>query len=169
MTSIFDLSPTGLSALLAEWGGPAFRAKQLWSGLYAQLAPSFDAMTDLPKDLRHRLNAELQFGQLTPALNARSKDGSTNKILFRLADGRQIESVLMTYRERRTACISTQAGCAMGCVFCATGQMGFDRQLSAGEIVEQVLWFARDLHKKGDALTNVVIMGMGEPFHNYAA
>lgn len=169
MTSVFDLSAAGLSAMLTEWGGPAFRAKQLWSWLYPQLAPSFDAMTDLPKELRQRLNAELQFGQLTPAVNARSKDGSTNKILFRLADGRQIESVLMMYRERRTACISTQAGCAMGCVFCATGQMGFDRHLSAGEIVEQVLWFARELRQKDDALTNVVIMGMGEPFHNYDA
>jgi len=169
MTSVFDLSLADLSALLAEWGGPAFRAKQVWSWLYPQLAPSFDAMTDLPKELRQRLNAELQFGQLTPVVNARSQDGSTNKILFRLADGRQIESVLMMYRERRTACISTQAGCAMGCVFCATGQMGFRRHLRAGEIVEQVLWFARELKANGDRLTNIVVMGMGEPFHNYEA
>ena len=90
-------------------------------------------------------------------------------MLFGLPDARQIESVLMGYETRRTACISTQAGCAMGCVFCATGQMGFRRHLSAGEIVEQVLWFARELKSRGDRLTNVVVMGMGEPFHNYDA
>jgi 23S rRNA (adenine2503-C2)-methyltransferase len=126
-------------------------------------------MTDLPKALRQRLSAELQFSTLTPVIDLHSTDGTTNKLLFQLADGHRIESVLMEYSRRHTACISTQAGCAMGCVFCATGQMGFDRHLSVGEIVEQVLWFARNLQKKDDSLSNVVVMGMGEPFHNYEA
>ncbi len=169
MKSIFEFSLDELTALLAAWGQPAFRAKQVWGWVYQRLAPSFAAMTDLPKALRQQLEAEVAYGTLLPVINAHSQDGSTNKILFRLSDGRQIETVLMRYQERNTTCISTQAGCAMGCVFCATGQMGFDRNLSAAEIVEQVLWFARDLHKEGQSLTNVVVMGMGEPFHNYDA
>ncbi|MBI3241710.1 MAG: 23S rRNA (adenine(2503)-C(2))-methyltransferase RlmN [Chloroflexi bacterium] len=169
MTYLFDLSLADLASLLAGWGQPAFRAKQVWGWAYQRLAPSFEAMTDLPKPLRQHLSAELQFSRLTPAINLHSTDGTTNKLLFRLDDDRQIDSVLMGYNQRPTACISSQAGCTMGCVFCATGQMGFDRHLSAGEIVEQVLWFARELKKKDDALSNVVVMGMGEPFHNYEA
>ncbi len=169
MISLFNLSFDQLTALLAGWGQPAFRARQVWGWAYQRLAPSFAAMTDLPKDLRQRLEAEVQFGTLSPVLDLHSRDNSTNKILFRLVDNHRIESVLMRYSDRRTTCISTQAGCAMGCVFCATGQMGLDRHLSAGEIVEQVLWFARALQKDGEALTNIVVMGMGEPFHNYDA
>jgi 23S rRNA (adenine2503-C2)-methyltransferase len=169
MKSIFDLSFDELSALTAEWEQPAFRAKQIWGWVYQRLAPSFAAMTDLPKPLRQKLESELAFGALMPVVDLHSHDKTTHKILFKLADNRQIETVLMRYSDRNTTCISTQAGCAMGCVFCATGQMGFDRHLSAGEIVEQVLWFARDLKKEGKNLTNIVIMGMGEPFHNYDA
>jgi len=169
MLSLFELSLTDLAAHLKEWGEPPFRAKQIWGWAYQRLAGSFDDMSDLPKNLRARLTAEIQFTRLTPVINQTSKDKSTNKILFALSDQHKIESVLMHYRDRHTTCISTQAGCAMGCVFCATGQMGFDRHLSAGEIVEQVLWFARDLYKEGDKLSNIVIMGMGEPFHNYEA
>ncbi|MEK7440272.1 MAG: 23S rRNA (adenine(2503)-C(2))-methyltransferase RlmN [Chloroflexota bacterium] len=169
MLSLFELSLTDLTSVLKEWGEPPFRAKQIWGWTYQRLAGSFDDMSDLPKNLRARLNAEIQFTRLTPVINQTSKDKSTNKILFALSDQHKIESVLMHYRDRHTTCISTQAGCAMGCVFCATGQMGFDRHLSAGEIVEQVMWFARDLYKEGDKLSNIVIMGMGEPFHNYEA
>ena len=96
-------------------------------------------------------------------------DGETHKTLFHLPDGHPIETVRMNYERRRTLCISTQSGCAMGCVFCATGQMGYLRHLSSGEIVEQVLYFARQLVKEGRQITNIVIMGMGEPFHNYDA
>ena len=85
-----------------------------------------------------------------------------------LPDGNAIEAVLMLYDERRTLCISTQAGCAMGCVFCATGQMGFKQHLTSGEIVEQVLYYARQLKQRDERVTNIVVMGMGEPFHNYA-
>jgi len=169
MRSIFNLSFDELSALLAEWGLPAFRAKQVWGWIYQRLAGSFAEMTDLPKALRQQLEDNLQFGTLTPTLDLYSQDKTTNKILFRLQDNRQVETVLMRYADRRTTCISTQAGCAMGCVFCATGQMGFDRNLTVGEIVEQVLWFARRLQKEELALTNIVVMGMGEPFHNYDA
>jgi 23S rRNA (adenine2503-C2)-methyltransferase len=169
MSTIFDLSFDELAALTAEWGLPGFRAAQVWGWLYERLAGSFAEMTDLPRELRTRLESSLQFGGLSPAVNLTSRDRTTHKILFNLPDHRQIETVLMRYADRRTVCISTQAGCAMGCVFCATGQMGFDRHLSAGEIVEQVLWFARLLKSEGQALTNVVVMGMGEPFHNYDA
>jgi 23S rRNA (adenine2503-C2)-methyltransferase len=96
-----------------------------------------------------------------------SRDGLTLKRLFQMTDGQTIETVLMRYDKRRTLCISTQAGCAMGCVFCATGQMGFFRHLSVGEIVGQVLHFARELAQSGEHVTNIVMMGMGEPLHNY--
>ncbi|MBI3763451.1 MAG: 23S rRNA (adenine(2503)-C(2))-methyltransferase RlmN [Chloroflexi bacterium] len=178
MISVFDLTRAAFAARLSEWGEPPFRTEQIWNWLYVRLADSPAAMKNLPKPLREKLAAEFSFNSLTPIVDLRSNDGGTHKILFRLPDGRQIESVLMRYDKRRTACISTQAGCAMGCVFCATGQMGFDRHLTAGEIVEQVLWFERALapHPSpkrrgagGEGLTNVVLMGMGEPFHNYEA
>lgn len=169
MKPLFELSLPDLTSVLKEWGEPPFRAKQIWGWTYQRMAGSFEDMSDLPKNLRARLTAEIQFTRLTPVINQTSKDKSTNKILFALSDQHKIESVLMHYRDRHTTCISTQAGCAMGCVFCATGQMGFDRHLSPGEIVEQVMWFARDLYKEGDKLSNIVIMGMGEPFHNYEA
>lgn len=124
-------------------------------------------MTDLPRGLRARLKEHFVLGRLIPVAEQRSTDGWTRKWLFQLPDGSQIETVLMEYDgERRTVCISSQAGCAMACSFCATGQMGFVRNLRSGEIVEQVLWAARAL---GDErLSNVVYMGMGEPFANYA-
>lgn len=165
----FDLTFDQLRAQLAEWGTPAYRARQVWQAVYRDLAPSLEAISTLPKPLRQQLAAAFAFGTLTPTTELRSSDGQTRKQLFHLPDGRAIEAVLMGYAQRRTTCISTQAGCAMGCVFCATGQMGFKRHLTAGEIVQQVLWFARTLKAQDDRLTNVVVMGMGEPFHNYEA
>jgi 23S rRNA (adenine2503-C2)-methyltransferase len=153
--------------LFAMWGEPKFRARQVWDWLYDKHVADFDAMTNLSKALRERLKAETQLGVLSLVTEQVSHDG-TVKRLYRLPDGQLIESVLMLYdSNRRTACISTQAGCAMGCVFCATGQMGFARHLSAAEIVEQALAFARVLDADGERLSNVVLMGMGEPFHNY--
>jgi 23S rRNA (adenine2503-C2)-methyltransferase len=169
MQSLLDISLEHLTQRLETWGEPQFRAQQIWQALYHDLATSPDEITTLPKLLREKLKAEFTLGSLSPAAEARSSDGQTRKRLFRLPDGKSIEAVLMGYEKRRTTCISTQAGCAMGCVFCATGQMGFRRHLRAGEIVEQVLWFARELKAKGDRLTNIVVMGMGEPFHNYEA
>ncbi len=167
--NIYNLTRDALREHIKSWGEPGYRADQIWTGLYHDLAPDPDAMTTLPKKLRERLAEAFTFGGLTPANEARSSDGQTRKLLFRLPDGRAIESVLMGYARRRTTCISSQAGCAMGCVFCATGQMGFLRHLEVGEIVAQVLWYARELRAKDDRLTNIVVMGMGEPLHNYDA
>src|SRR5258708_39052086 len=169
MPSFYDLSFDQLEAQLTAWGQPRYRGLQIWQAVYRDLAAGPQAISTIPRALREQLAAELGFGSLTPKVEARSSDGQTRKVLFQLADGREIETVLMGYESRRTICISTQAGCAMGCVFCATGQMGFRRHLGAGEIVEQVLWFARELKARDDHLTNIVVMGMGEPFHNYEA
>ncbi len=150
-----------LASLLSN--EPGYRTEQVWKGLWERgLLPG--DMTDLPKSLRERLGTELE-----PALHevARSvsSDGQTTKWLWQLADGRRIETVLMLYPERATVCVSSQAGCAMGCGFCATGQAGFDRQLSVGEIVEQVVEARRQALPC--RLSNVVFMGMGEPLANY--
>jgi 23S rRNA (adenine2503-C2)-methyltransferase len=168
--SIYDLSLDELTAALQSWGQPGYRARQVWEWLYQHKAAEFAAMTNLPNALRDRLEAAFRIGSLAPVTELHSTDGNTVKRLWNLPDGQMIESVLMEYDGvRRTACISTQAGCAMGCVFCATGQMGFARHLTAGEIVEQALVFARQLEADGERLSNVVLMGMGEPLHNYDA
>ena len=188
MPSFFDLTLEQVAQAMEAWGEPRYRARQIWQAVYRDLAASPEFVTTLPKPLRQKLAEAFSFGSLTPATTLTSADRQTRKTLFRLADGSAIEAVLMHYgdsdpaeaaapsvRERRTVCISTQAGCALGCVFCATGQMGFMRNLTAGEIVEQVLYHARKLKAQpGEAsadearpLTNIVIMGMGEPFLNY--
>lgn len=164
---IYDLDFDQLKELVQSWGQPAYRAKQIWQGVYVQLWHSPQEFTSLPSSLRDRMTNELSFSGLVPAAILKSSDGQTVKTLFRLSDQRSIEAVLMRYEHRQTLCISSQAGCAMGCTFCATGQMGFKRHLSSGEIVEQVLYYARTLKEEGKSVTNVVLMGMGEPFHNY--
>jgi 23S rRNA (adenine2503-C2)-methyltransferase len=167
MTNLYELTLDELTALFQQWGEPRFRAKQVWDWLYTNPVDSFDRMVNLPKLLRERLASETTLGSLEIITERSSRDG-TVKRLYRLPDGQLIESVLMPYDDdRRTACISTQAGCAMGCVFCATGQMGFARHLTAAEIVEQAVRYAALLHAEGDRLSNIVLMGMGEPFHNY--
>ena len=166
---IYDLDYDSLADILADWGEPSYRAHQVWQGLYQSLWQKPREFTNLPIKLRQRLSDEFRFTSLSPIDVLQSNDGETRKTLFRLPDGRAIETVLMRYSNRRTLCISTQAGCAMGCVFCATGQMGFRRNLNSGEIIEQVLFFARQLHDLGERVTNVVVMGMGEPLHNYDA
>ena len=166
---IYDLDLNQLEAILKEWGQPAYRARQIWNGLYQNLWNAPEQFTTLPLALREKLADRFSFSHLEPLQVLESSDGETRKTLFRLPDGRSIEAVRMRYERRRTLCISTQAGCAMGCVFCATGQMGFKRNLTSGEIVEQVLYYARRLQAQGDRVTNVVVMGMGEPFHNYDA
>ncbi|MBN1564478.1 MAG: 23S rRNA (adenine(2503)-C(2))-methyltransferase RlmN [Anaerolineae bacterium] len=168
--SIYDLTLRDLTQKIETWGEPAYRARQVWEWLYQHKVTGFAAMRNLPQTLRTRLEEAFHIGGLVPVTELHSTDGQTIKRLWRLPDDQLIESVLMEYDGvRRTACISTQAGCAMGCVFCATGQMGFARHLSAGEIVEQALIFARQLEADGDRLSNVVLMGMGEPLHNYDA
>ncbi|MCB9698272.1 MAG: 23S rRNA (adenine(2503)-C(2))-methyltransferase RlmN [Alphaproteobacteria bacterium] len=166
-TDLWALDEAELTALLKRWGQPAFRARQIRGWLYDRGAVDVAAMTDLPKGLREQLAAEARVGSGEVVAEQVSKDG-TRKRLLRFPDGQTVESVLMPYEDgRRTACISTQAGCAMGCVFCATGQMGLSRHLRSDEIVEQALRFAAELRADGHRLSNVVLMGMGEPFHNY--
>jgi 23S rRNA (adenine2503-C2)-methyltransferase len=126
-------------------------------------------MTDIPRELQRRISETFTFTALKTLATARSDDGTTEKVLFSLSDNQLIEAVLMRYQRRRTVCVSTQVGCAMGCIFCATGQMGLERNLTTGEIVEQVIHFARYLANEDQRVTNLVIMGMGEPFHNYQA
>ncbi len=166
---IYDLSLDDLHAAVTAAGLPTYRAGQIFQGLYQNLWASPDEFTNLPLTLRRYLAENFRFSALQPEQVLHSNDGQTTKTLFRLPDERAIEAVLMEYDERRTLCISTQAGCAMGCVFCATGQMGFKRHLSSGEIVEQVLFYARLLKTRAERVTNIVVMGMGEPFHNYDA
>ena len=151
--SLYDASPEELASRLAAYGEPAYRARQIWEWLYHHRAESIDAMTSLPRRLRERLAAEYTVTRLRPVADRVSADGWTRKIPFALPDGSQIETVLMGYARRRTVCVSTQAGCAMGCPFCATGQSGWQRNLSAGEIVEQVLYFDRDLRAGAGAGT----------------
>ncbi|MFZ5857594.1 MAG: 23S rRNA (adenine(2503)-C(2))-methyltransferase RlmN [Chloroflexota bacterium] len=164
---VYDLDLPALTELLLSWDEPSYRAKQIWQGLYQHLWNAPDQFTSLPKSLREKLAANLRWDALTPDLKLASSDKQTIKTLFKLHDGKVIEAVLMRYDRRRTLCISSQAGCAMGCVFCATGQMGFKRHLSSGEIVAQVMHYARLLNEQNERVTNVVVMGMGEPFHNY--
>lgn len=170
MIHLYDLTLEDLTALMDDWGQKTFRARQVWRWLYTQKVQDIQSMTNLPAELVTRLQETVRISGLEPVRELYSTDGKTVKWLFRLRDGQLIESVLMDYADgRRTACISTQAGCAMGCVFCATGQMGFVRNLTVGEIVEQAVTLARWLEARGERLSNVVLMGMGEPLHNYDA
>ncbi|MDP2312627.1 MAG: 23S rRNA (adenine(2503)-C(2))-methyltransferase RlmN [Pseudomonadota bacterium] len=169
MDDLYALSEAELAARLTALGEPAYRARQVRTWLYEKGASSFHEMTDLPKRLRERLEEHFALGALVVETEQQSRDG-TVKRLYKLHDGQLVEAVLMAYDDgRRTACISSQAGCAMGCVFCATGQMGFARHLTSTEIFEQAALYARELQQKGERLSNVVLMGMGEPFHNYDA
>src|SRR5258708_14484698 len=164
---IYDLDQPAIAQLLETWNEPPFRASQIWEGVYQHYYSDPSQFSNLPKALRGRMSAELDFAGMPPGRSLDSGDGQTRKTLFKLSDGHLIEAVLMNYDKRRTLCISTQAGCAMGCVFCATGQMGFKRHLSSGEIVAQVIYYARMLQEEHQNVTNIVLMGMGEPFHNY--
>ncbi len=158
-----DLDRAGLAELLP--GEPRYRLDQLWDGLYTHLAEP-DEITVLPKALRARL-ADAIPPALTTVTESVADHGETVKWLWGLADGRQVETVLMLYPDRATVCVSSQAGCAMGCGFCATGQAGFDRHLTTGEIVEQVVRATRRARATERRVSNVVFMGMGEPFANF--
>ncbi len=163
MPSAYELDRDGLAALLADQ--PAYRSHQVWRGLHEGLRRPAE-MTDLPPALRRRLEEALP-PVLDEVTRSVSGDGRTLKWLWGLPDGARVETVLMHYRDRSTVCVSSQAGCAMGCSFCATGQGGFGRHLAAGEIVEQVVAAAREAAGGGRRLSNVVFMGMGEPLANY--
>lgn len=182
-TDLLSLSYDELRDWLVAHGEPAYRARQICYGVYHALVDDFQRMPALPALLRDQLTREASIAGPLIRASAVSKDGRTRKLLLELRDGKRIETVLMLYpasaegRARATVCVSTQAGCAFGCTFCATGQMGFERHLTAGEIVAQVLYIARELKahpwiapdgQSIDRVTNLVFMGMGEPLHNYA-
>jgi len=195
--NLYDLSRAELGARLAAWGYSDYYAGLVWAGLYRDLAAGPEAIPGLRPELRARLAADTVLSALPVRAAIDSADGHTRKYLLGLSDGAAIETVLMYFRGqpanasgramtipgraatvpgraatvpgRATACISTQVGCAMGCVFCATGQMGFGRHLTPGEIVAQVVHIERVLRARGEALRNIVLMGMGEPLHNYDA
>ena len=165
----FDLSYPELEQLLREWGEPAYRARQLWAWLWRRLVTDYAEMTDLPKGLRARLSQELPLRLPRPGALQLDAEEGTEKVLLHLTDGEAIEAVLMREEERRTVCVSTQVGCPVRCAFCATGRMGYRRDLAPGEIAAQVLHFARRLREAGERVTHVVVMGMGEPLLNYEA
>ncbi|MCK5584962.1 23S rRNA (adenine(2503)-C(2))-methyltransferase RlmN [Candidatus Bipolaricaulota bacterium] len=166
---LLDLSFEDLIASLVELDEPSFRATQIWRAVFKDLASSYSDMTTLSKSLRQRLESAIPWPRINTLQTLASSDGQTSKLLLQLEDGETVELVVMRYAKRNTACISTQVGCAMDCQFCATGQSGFRRDLTAAEIVGQVLTAARLLQSESERLSNIVFMGMGEPLANYEA
>jgi 23S rRNA (adenine2503-C2)-methyltransferase len=164
-----NLSFSQLKQWVESLGEPRYRARQLRQWIYGSLETEFEDMQNLPLDLREKLQQTARVSGLEPIERQTADNGDTEKVLFRLLDGETVESVLMRYKDRRTVCASTQVGCTVGCPFCTTGSCGFQRDLTSGEIVDQVLFFARELEAEGLDVTNVVLMGMGEPFLNYDA
>lgn len=185
--TLLDLDLPGLTGQVKAWGQPAFRAKQLYRHLWIHLEEDFDKMSDLPKGFREVLKEKARVSRLRIMLVRTGDGGLTRKAVFALPGNETVEAVLMVYPGRATVCVSSQAGCPMGCVFCATAKLGFMQDLSAGDIAYQVLWAQKALREvpeliepEGAArhrvrgaedvparLTNVVFMGMGEPFNNY--
>ncbi len=185
--NLYDLSREALRVQFARWDFASVHAETVWNRMYLHYADAFtaDAMPGVPGKVLTRLAAEATLGVLPTSLATDSSDGFTRKFLLELPDRERIETVLMRFNGRVTACVSSQVGCAMGCVFCATGQMGYTRHLTPGEIVAQAVHVARALKSAPIAhhltpstrehdvpqprLRNVVLMGMGEPLHNYEA
>lgn len=165
---LYDLTLPELEERLVAAGYPAYRARQVWGWAYRQLVGDYAGMRNLPAALREELATTLPLDLLTPVRTLTADDGETIKTLYRTGDGQLLETVLMLYPDRATVCVSCQVGCAVGCAFCATGLMGLTRNLSAGEMVAQVASAMREARQRGRALTNVVMMGMGEPLQNYA-
>jgi len=160
--SLASLTPLETEAICRGLGEPPYRARQLTRWVHKKFAADYDAMSDLPKGFKERLKALLPVRATTVAHAHRSDDGTT-KLLLRMTDGEQVECVLIPEADRFTACLSTQVGCGVGCVFCASGADGVKRNLTHGEIVEQALHLASVSQAR---LTNIVVMGMGEPLHN---
>ena len=157
-----------LQAFFVSAREPNFRLSQAKKAVYGQLISSWDEATTFPYELRTKLMTAVPMSSLEVVREVASTRGDTTKVAFKLADGNVIETVLMQhYGERNTVCVSSQAGCPMKCSFCATGTMGLKRNLTTEEIVDQVLHFGRMLKGRGERVTNMVFMGMGEPMHNY--
>ncbi|MBI5574995.1 MAG: 23S rRNA (adenine(2503)-C(2))-methyltransferase RlmN [Deltaproteobacteria bacterium] len=164
-TDLKGLTLPELESLLSRWGKERYRARQISRWIYQRFAEDFAPMSDLSMKFREQLAGECRISSPPAEMVESSLDG-TEKYLFRLEDGEAIESVLIPEEDRRTLCISSQAGCALKCGFCATGAAGFRRNLASTEIVQQVCFAARRLAEKGERLSNVVFMGMGEPLDN---
>jgi len=175
MTDLYRLLPEEMEQLIIDMGYPRYRADQILLPLYYKFPKDINDIPQLPKKLREELTeAGYTIGSAKEMHRVVSEDGDTTKLLLDLSDGSSVETVLMQYdpkkisgHPRSTICVSTQIGCAMGCVFCATGQMGFETNLKAEHIVSQVIHFAEILQKRGEHVTNLVFMGMGEPMANY--
>ena len=159
--------PGELEGFVTSLGLEPYRARQIAAWIYNRGSTDFAEMTDLARGVRARLARRASILNLEVAARLDSDDGETVKYLFELPDGRRVESVLMRDGRRRTLCVSSQVGCPLDCTFCATGRMGLIRNLSAGEILDQLIYVRRELRARGDDLTNVVMMGMGEPLLNY--
>jgi 23S rRNA (adenine2503-C2)-methyltransferase len=161
------LLPEELAELVGQLGQPPFRVSQLLSWVHGRGVADLDRMTDLSKSFRTALRERAWISQLAEVARQESAGGEAIKFLFGLPEGERVESVLIVDRRRRTACLSSQVGCGLGCRFCATGRMGFVRDLRAAQIVDQVLHLDRYLRERGERVSNVVLMGMGEPLLNY--
>lgn len=174
MTDLYRVLPEEVDELVTNMGQPRYRADQLLHMLYHEFPKDMSDMRQIPSEMRKVLaSAGYTIGSANEIHRVVSEDRQTTKLLLKLGDGTLIETVLMQYRKgnshpRSTICVSTQVGCQMGCTFCATGQMGFERNLKAEEIVAQVLHFASVLQEREEHVTNIVFMGMGEPLANYA-
>lgn len=175
MTDLYRLLPEEMEEMVIELGEPRFRADQILYSLYYKFPNNISEIKQLPKKFQEKLSDKgFTIGSTKEVHRVESKDGDTTKLLLSLNDETPIETVLMQYKPKKlfghprsTICVSTQVGCAMGCVFCATGQMGFERNMKAEEIVGQVIHFAKILAEKNQHITNIVFMGMGEPLANY--
>ncbi len=165
--SLYDLAFEGVQERLAALDAPAYRASQVYDWTYDKKVTSWDSMANIPTPLRERLGDSLPFGTMKPVKELVTDNGDTYKILYETFDGQFVETVLMLYRDRATVCVSCQVGCAVGCAFCATGIGGLMRNLTAGEMVQQTVDAARRARELGRSLTNLVMMGMGEPLQNY--
>ncbi len=163
MVDIKSMNLEELTAWLKERGEPAFRGKQIFKWLHQRGATSFDEMSDLSKALREKLSAQCSIGRLEVARKQMSQQDGTIKYLWRLADGNCVETVLMRYQHGNTVCVSCQVGCRMGCAFCASTVAGKVRDLTPGEMVDQVLFTQLD---SGEVISNIVLMGIGEPLDN---
>ncbi|NKB68813.1 MAG: 23S rRNA (adenine(2503)-C(2))-methyltransferase RlmN [Candidatus Latescibacteria bacterium] len=161
------LLPDELEALIQEWGQPGYKSRQLLAWIYGRGVSDWQAMTDLSKVFRQKLAEEACITRLTEDQRNVSTTGQAIKFLFALPGGERVESVLIIDGKRRTACLSSQVGCALDCKFCATGKMGFMRNLTAAEIIDQLVQVDQVLRAQGERVTNVVMMGMGEPLLNY--
>lgn len=168
LVGFYDLSVEELVERLQTLGAPKFRAKQMYNWGYEHFVESYGDMKNLPAALQEQMEENLPFRTMTMVDCKVTDDGDTYKLLYETFDGQVVETVLMLYPERATVCVSCQVGCAVGCAFCATGLGGLTRSLSAGEIVQQTVDAARQAKALGRNLTNLVMMGMGEPLQNYA-